>query len=183
MISMIDSKGGRTVGWFRRLSDLRGGPLSENDHALVTNYLNEAGRFLFYQMDLADQRHTVKVARYLLHEVAFRRGVDTERLIQAALLHDAGKVKGELHWFGRIVVGIIRRVAPGLRMRWAARERNRSVRYACYVDLVHPSRGAYMATSLGVDPMVAELIRRHHEPRTQGQMPELDYLQTADASC
>lgn len=171
------------MGWFRRLGDLWGGPLSDNDHALVTNYLDEAGRFLFYQMDPADQRHTVKVARHLLHEVAYRHGVDTERLIQAALLHDAGKVKGEIHWFGRIIVGIIRRIAPGMRSHWAARERNRRIRYACYVDLVHPGRGAYMATSLGVDPMVVELIRRHHDPKEMGQMPELEYLQAADSSC
>ena len=84
------------MGWLSRLSDLFVKGLSENDHALVANYLDEPGRFLFYQMDLVDQQHTLKVARYLLREVAFRRGVDTERLIQAALLHDSGKVRGDM---------------------------------------------------------------------------------------
>jgi putative nucleotidyltransferase with HDIG domain len=168
------------VGWWSRLMDLTGGPLPESDQALVTNYLDDAGRFLFYQMDMTEQRHSIKVARRLLHEVAFRRGIDTERLIQAALLHDAGKVKGELRWFNRIVIGLIRRVAPKLRQRWAMRERQKSWRYACYVDLVHPERGAYMAQSLGIDSQVVELIRAHHAPINQHTIPELLYLQTAD---
>jgi putative nucleotidyltransferase with HDIG domain len=168
------------VGWLRRLTDLWGGPLSDSDHALVANYLNDPGKFLFYQMDPIDQRHAIKVARRLLHEVAFRRGVDTERLIQAALLHDAGKVKGDIHWFYRLIVGFIRRVAPGLRSHWAKCQRTHKFGYACYVDLVHPGRGAYMAHALGVDDLVVKLIREHHQPRRQGQIPELIYLQAAD---
>ncbi|HEX2955138.1 MAG TPA: HD domain-containing protein, partial [Bacillota bacterium] len=167
-------------GWLQRLTDLWGGPLSESDHALVANYLDDPGKFLFYQMDPIDQRHTIKVARRLLHEVAFRRGVDTERLIQAALLHDAGKVKGDINRFYRVLVGLIRRIAPGLRSHWASGLRKYRFRYACYVDLVHPGRGAYMASLLGVDVLVVDLIREHHEPRRHGQTPELSYLQAAD---
>lgn len=173
-------KGGGTVGLWSRCSDLWGGPLSESDQALVTNYLNEAGRFLFYQMDLADQRHSIKVARRLLHEVAFRRGVDTERLIQGALLHDLGKVKGDIRWNHRIFIGILRRLAPGLRERWADQTARRGWRYACFVDQVHPERGAYMASSLGLDESVVELIRYHHETRDKKENPELSCLQQAD---
>lgn len=168
------------MGLWSRCSDLWGGPLTESDHALVTNYLNEAGRFLFYQMDQADQRHSIKVARRLLHEVAFRRGVDTERLIQGALLHDLGKVRGDIRWNHRLFIGFIRRLAPGLRDRWADQASRSGWRYACFVDRVHPERGAYMATSLGIDPGVVDLIKNHHEPSGQFSIPELNYLQNAD---
>lgn len=168
------------MGVWSRFSDLFGGPLSESDRALVNNYLNDAGRFLFYQMDPSDQRHSIKVARKLLHEVAFRRGIDTERLIQGALLHDLGKVKGDIRWNHRIAIGILRRVAPHLRDRWAEQDGRKGWRYACFVDRIHPERGAYMATSLGLDPSVVELIRNHHEPPDQFRSPELNYLQYAD---
>jgi len=168
------------VGWLSRLSDLFVKGLSENDHALVANYLDEPGRFLFYQMDLVDQQHTLKVARYLLREVAFRRGVDTERLIQAALLHDSGKVRGDMKKCHRVIVGFLRRFAPEIRKRLSRRDRSRPLRYACYVDLVHPKRGAYMALSLGIDPTVAELIQKHHAPLGANLLPEFHYLKIAD---
>lgn len=168
------------MSWFSRLSDLFGKRLSEKDHSLVANYLDEPGRFLFYQMAPADQRHTLKVARYLLHEVAFRRGIDTERLIQAALLHDSGKVRGEIKNRHRLIVGFLRRFAPELLKKLALRDRKHPLRYACYVDRIHPERGAYMAVSLGIDPAVAELIQKHHAPVGASQQPEFHYLKIAD---
>lgn len=54
-------------------------------------------------------------------------------------------------------------------------------RYALYVDLVHATRGAYMAKSLGLSPKVVSLIKRHHDPRPNFYEPELALLQEANS--
>lgn len=168
------------MGWWQRLADLVGMRLNQNDQAFVESYLNDAGQFLFKQMSTVDQRHAVRVARFIIQEASFRRGVDLERLVQAALLHDAGKVRGEIGWFCRLLVGIIRRMLPGSRHKWAKRDKSSRLRYALYVDVNHASRGAYMAESLGLDPEVASLIKRHHDENPGDNDPELSLLKTAD---
>jgi|SRR5690554_272375 len=168
------------MGWRDRLGSMLGVRLNRKDRAFVDKNLDQAGRFLFSQMSIIDQRHTLRVARYIVKEATFQRGIDLKMLIQAALLHDAGKVKGEINWFYRILVGIIRRLFPRLRDKWAVRDKRFSFRYALYVDLVHPSRGAYMAKSLGLAPEIVSLIRRHHDPPSGKYEPELALLQEAD---
>lgn len=173
------------MGWWQRLKDLLGRRLAPDDRAFVEEYLDEAGLFLFNQMSVADQRHAVRVAQSIIREVSFRRGIDLKTLIQAALLHDIGKVKGEINWFHRIAVGICRRLAPGSRRNWASADRETPFRYALYVDLIHPARGAYMAESFGLSEEVTSLIRSHHDspnhgPSQTGQGVELQLLKHAD---
>ncbi|NLG85277.1 MAG: hypothetical protein GX493_11880, partial [Firmicutes bacterium] len=94
-------------------------------------------------------------------------------------LHDVGKVAGELTPLGRILVALLRRLAPGLRQRWALRNGN-AFRRACYVDLIHARRGAYMAQSFGVTEEVVAAIRRHHERPGEDDSKLLVYLREAD---
>lgn len=168
------------MGWWDRLGSMLGVRLNRKDRNFVEENLDPAGRFLFSQMSIIDQRHTLRVARYIKKKAAFQRGIDFKKLIQAALLHDAGKVKGEIKWFHRILVAIIRRLFPRLREKWGIRNKSFSFRYALYVDLIHPSRGAYMAESLGLAPEIVSLIRRHHDPPSGKYEPELALLQEAD---
>lgn len=169
------------MGWWERLSYLLGIKLTPESRAFVKKYLDDAGWFLFSQMSLLDQRHSLRVARYIVHKAAFRQGIaDLDELVQAALLHDAGKIKGEIRWVYRLPVRLVRDLFPCGQRRWAVRDKSRSFRYALYVDLVHPTRGAYMAKSLGLSPKVVSLIKRHHEPPSRTYEPELALLQEAN---
>ncbi|HHT05773.1 MAG TPA: HDIG domain-containing protein [Hydrogenispora sp.] len=163
----------RVIGLFRRR-------LNKTDRQLAESYLDEAGLFLFNQMSYADQKHAVTVARYLLSEKVDTSGANMSLLIQGALLHDVGKVKGEISWWNRIRVGLIRRYLPRLRDKRAKRG-EKGLGHALYVDLHHPDRGAYMAQSLGVDPSVVFLIRHHHDDAKEPATIELALLQSADA--
>jgi putative nucleotidyltransferase with HDIG domain len=123
------------------------------------------------------------VAQTILTQAAYLRGVKIKALIKAALLHDIGKVEGDFTFLSRLFVGIVRRVKPTLRGKLAItnpKTRWEKYRYGCYVDLVHPARGAHMAKIFGIDSTVVEIIRRHHDPPRDGQSPELTWLQTAD---
>ncbi|MGQ9778817.1 MAG: HD domain-containing protein [Bacillota bacterium] len=153
--------------------------LSPQDKEFVRLHLSPGGQLLFFQMDPVDQRHALAVAKAILARYGARAELPAETMIQAALLHDAGKVAGDLTPWGRILVALLRRLAPGLRRRWALRDGNAFQR-ACYVDLVHPRRGAYMAQSLGIAEEVVAAIRRHHERPRPDDPKLLIYLREAD---
>ena len=154
--------------------------LRKADRQLAESYLEEAGLFLFNQMSYADQKHAVNVGRYLLSAKVDTTGADLKLLIKAALLHDVGKVKGEISWWNRLIVGVIRRCFPKLRQKRAKRG-EKGLNHALYVDLTHPDRGAYMAQSLGIDSKVVSLIKHHHDPLNEQVSLELVLLQAADA--
>jgi len=132
-------------------------------------------------MDPADQRHALTVAKAVLAKRGYQTGLPVEPLVQAALLHDIGKVEGDLTPLTRLLVGVVRRMMPRLRARWAARSGNR-LSLACYVDLHHAGRGAYMARTLGISAEVAAVIRSHHDPPRIGEPKILAYLREADRS-
>ncbi len=151
--------------------------LNATDREFVETYLDEAGLFLFNQMSLFDQKHAVAAARVLATQELMDNRLNQRRLVQAALLHDCGKVKGEIAWFLRPLVAVIRKFFPRRREKWAARGES-ALSHALYVDLHHPSRGAYLAESLGLEPELVSLIKHHHDPLTGNQDPELVLLQS-----
>lgn len=157
--------------------------LSAEERILIDNYLDDAGKFLFFQMNRIDQHHALGVAKTVLVEAGYQRGIDLSLLVKAALLHDIGKVEGDLNFLSRIAAGLVRRICPAWREKYADTARDNfwsRIRYGFYVDLIHPTRGSYMAKTLGIEDGVVELIRRHHDRPVQGQTLELTWLQLAD---
>jgi putative nucleotidyltransferase with HDIG domain len=171
------------MGLFKRIGSWSAG-LTPEDKQFVNSYLDDPGKFLFYQMSKVDQHHALAVARAIVVEVSNTKGLEIKTLIKAALLHDVGKVEGDYNFFSRILVGFVKRFQPALRDKYAFRNPNtfwEKVRYGFYVDLVHPARGAHMAKVFGIEREVVEMIRHHHDPPYQGQSAELTWLQLADS--
>lgn len=157
--------------------------INAEEQKLIDDYLDDAGKFLFLQMSKVDQHHSLAVAQTIITQAAYLRGVKIKALVKAALLHDIGKVEGDFNLLSRLFVGMVRRVNPTLRGKLAITNPEtiwEKFKYGCYVDLVHPVRGAHMAKIFGIEPTVVEMIRRHHDPPREGQSPELTWLQTAD---
>ncbi len=170
------------LGIIKRITDSWASTLATADLQLVDSYLDDPGKFLFFQMDLIDQMHAVSVARTVMTE-AQPTDENYELLVKAALLHDIGKIQGDFNLATRIFVGVIRRAFPLIRDKLAKPQPQTfwdRIRYSCYVDLVHPGRGAQMAKVLGIESFVVELIRRHHDPTQANQSLYLTCLQNAD---
>jgi hypothetical protein len=135
---------------------------------------------VFEAMPPEDQRHGLEVMRLLRRE-----GGSAEPLLQAGLLHDAGKAGagvGLLHRVTRVLI------ARRWRRLWGAlASRPTGPLRPFWVMANHPERGAVWLDSLGADPRLVALVRHHESdlPLEWGTLPELAEwhaaLQSADA--
>lgn len=134
-------------------------------------------------MDRIDQRHSLDVMDTLR-----RAGHHDKDLLQAALLHDAGKslATGSLFagsgalqrltvWH-RTAVVLMNKYAPGWLARLAADGRGWKHPFAVHVR--HAQASAELAVQAGCTPEAAAWIREHHEPEPNDQRTAL--LQWAD---
>jgi putative nucleotidyltransferase with HDIG domain len=171
------------VGFIKRLGSWNA-KLTPQDIQIVDTYLDDSGKFLFYQMSRFDQHHALAVTREIISQLRDAPGSKNyDTLIKAALLHDIGKVQGDFSFFSRILVGVVKRISPALRGKWAFTNPNtgwQKVRYGFYVDLIHPLRGAHMAKIFGIEPEIVEMIRHHHDPLLKEDTSDLALLQKAD---
>jgi hypothetical protein len=144
---------------------------------IVERLLTPEGVDLFRSMPRGDQRHSLDVL-YTLQ----RQGHDAPELLAAALLHDVAKADGIRLWHRVAIV-----VAKAIRRSWLTRlaaPRLDSWRYAFFLYLHHPQRGAEQAKAVGCAPQTIELIQRHQEPVLKPARSHLDEwliaLQAAD---
>lgn len=135
--------------------------VSPRDRALALAALTERQYAAFRLMNLADQRHSVRVTRALLAE-----GARDPDLIVAALLHDLGKVDalggGRVRLVHRVAKVILARFAPAYWRRISDEVRTGPTR-GFYLLRHHPALGATWAAALGASPRACALIAAHQE--------------------
>lgn len=161
--------------------------LDPDELAWINRHLAPAERAIFFQMALYDQKHAVAVSRRA-ERLARERGVwDGRRIrivVRAGLLHDIGKIRGDLGVWDRVAI-VLSGNRPEAAKRWIeegvadllAGRLKSGIRRARYAEAVHPARGAAMARLMGVEEEVVSLIRRHqHDVGEQGGDAESDLL-------
>lgn len=162
--------------------------LSDDDYLFIQRYLNESEQALFFQMAHYDQSHCVEVAKDAV-AIGRARGVGPKQLsvlARAALLHDIGKVKGDIGLWDRSLICVLQAMAPAVYERMAEKGKvlgGDGFAYACYVQKYHAARGAHMLQCFGGQQEVAYLIRLHHlgcEDDDDSRVL-LDILRKADA--
>ncbi|MEO6399068.1 MAG: HD domain-containing protein [Tepidiformaceae bacterium] len=141
------------------------------DFALASRYLEDELLALFLGQHPRDVVHSAATARWLEE-----RGVDSEDLLVAALLHDVAKEtqrrKDRVAWVLAGKVGLARRLA---------RSNSRfEMRRAMARTADHAESGARLLLAAGARAEVAELTRLHHRP--PGGNRVLALLQQADAA-
>lgn len=147
---------------------------SPEDRALAASLLSPELLTLYTRMSPRDQAHAARVCRALQQQ-----GVRDPVVLQAALLHDVGKIGG---------VPLPHRVLYVLMERWAPQLLRRlgSYDWALLRPLTrlarHPEIGAELAARAGAAPDVVALIRwhqnGHHAP--EHLRPALRLLQSVD---
>lgn len=125
------------------------------DVVWVRRRLAPAQQALFFAQQPGDQAHAIRVARTLVAE-----GQTDERLIRAALLHDAGKSPGVSLPY-RIAVVVLKRAAPA----WLDALSPRTGGWLAPLARArhHPQLGAALARAARCHPDVATLIEHHQD--------------------
>ena len=148
--------------------------LSPADLEEVARWLSPQAFDLWQRQDIRDRAHALRVMRKLQQE-----GVEDRVLMQAALLHDVGKVVAPLRLWHR-VVWVLAEWVPWVRA-WLVHPHG--WRRPFWVLAEHPRLGAELAQKAGCDPQVVWLIAHHQDPiPPQGdeQAKRLQRLRRAD---
>jgi hypothetical protein len=126
---------------------------------------------LFERMTPGEQAHSLRVLRRVRAEAG--ETPLPAGLLQAALLHDAGKTKAPLSLAGRVAVAL---AGERRSLRWGQGE-PRGWRRPFVTAAQHPAWGAESCAAAGADPLTVTLVRRHQEkPGAAQAAPEDEWL-------
>lgn len=158
-----------------------------DDRALVGRSLPAAAVPLFYAMHPADQYHALHVARTAMAlwaemPAAEQAKTDASFLLRCALLHDAGRVRGDMDIWGKVFCVLMAKFAPQYAQRkaeQAKKKKSSAAGHALYVYFHHAEIGAAKLRAAGM-PEEAAVIARHHQAMTAGDPLVLKILREAD---
>lgn len=125
-------------------------PPTTGEAAIITTFLSERERILWWRQSVGDQRHALLAAHHVLAKLPEHRSA-----VRAALLHDLGKRHCGLGAVGRSVATVIG--ALGLPQHG---------RVASYLD--HGQLGAAELEKLGAEPLVVDFARMHTDGMPAG---------------
>jgi len=125
--------------------------------------LNEGEQALFDRMSRADRRHAIGVAREAKRLATAARMAVPDGFVQAALLHDVGKVEADLGTVARALVTLLA-IALGRErlLSWQASPSRWRAQAGSY--LVHDRVGADLLAAAGSNDLVVSWAREHHLP-------------------
>ena len=154
------------------------------DRRHVKAVLPEKAWPLFAAMHPADQCHVLHVER-TAEEMADEASLTREEralLAHCALLHDVGRVKGDLNVVGKVFAVLMMHGLPSWGKRMACAEAHHLWQrpgHALYVYCHHPAIGAARLRGIGMEEE-ASIIEQHHEPPGLLDTPVLRILKAAD---
>jgi len=154
------------------------------DKVFIHHYLNAAEQQLFFNMNLPDQRHVLNVA-YTALQLAqqYQEKLDINLLVKCALLHDVGKIKGDVSTADKIITVIGHTLAPRRAKQWGRFGRGSklaNLRHAFYIYFNHSQRSAAMLKKIDSTPKMVEIVAKHHEAPADHDLLELIILRKAD---
>lgn len=157
--------------------------ITAEDRKFIAENLNPAEQKLFWGMNLPDQRHALNVAYTAIKLAQERADVNTRLLIKCALLHDVGKVKGDVSTIDKIFTVIAHKFAGSKAKAWGRPGKGNkldNLRHAVYIYFYHPERSAAMLEALGECPLIVKIAGEHHKAPAADDPPELNILRQAD---
>lgn len=157
--------------------------ISFADHEFIAEKLSLSERELFYAMNLPDQRHVLNVTYTAMQLAGNRSDVDMRLLLKCALLHDVGKVRGDVSTADKVIAVLADKFFSQAAKSWEKEGRGGKIdnlRHALYIYYNHAIRGAAMLLKAGAAPEVAGIVKQHHLSAQACDPPELQILRRAD---
>lgn len=143
--------------------------VTDADRAEARAWLDDRQFALWAQQAGRDQAHTLRVFRLVRAQ-----GYGARPLLQAALLHDVGKVVGSPRLWHRTVWVLVGALAPRWRHILVA---ERGWRRAFWALAEHPHLGAEMARRAGCDEDVVWLIAHHQDENVEEHSERARWLE------
>ncbi len=140
------------------------------DDALACAHLAPPLYALYRRMRRSERQHSLRVLRDLL-----AAGHTHQDLLAAALLHDVGKSGVRFSLPDKVLVVLVKALAPGRYRAWSSGQAT-GWRLPFAVGGQHPAWGAEMAERAGASPLTAALIRRHADPPPDPPRDETERL-------
>ena len=153
------------------------------DQVFVSRYLNTAEQKLFFGMNLPDQRHVLNVAQTALQLAQHQQKIDINLLVKCALLHDVGKIKGDVSTIDKIITVMGHKLSPRYAKQWGRLGRGSkldNIRHAFYIYFNHAERSAAMLKEIGVKTTIVKIIGKHHKAPADDDPLELVILRKSD---
>ena len=152
-----------------------GSHLTVEDGRYISVHLNAAEQKLFFAMDELDQCHSLRTA-YAIERFAIQDKQDIERefLIRCALLHDVGRVKGDMSLFGKVFAVLVTEFFPSM-----ADDLELKGNRLIHVYRHHAEIGAQKLQGIGLFKE-AKIVAKHHSPPSPNDPKELKLLRLAD---
>ena len=158
--------------------------ISQQDRTFVNLYLSSKEQKLFWAMNLPDQRHVLNVAYTALHLAKQQKHhVDVVLLVRCALLHDVGRVKGDISTIDKIITVIGDYLFSNWMRKWGKQGRGGKIsnlRHAFYVYFHHAAISAAMLRAIDESPEVVNIIAKHHKAPAENDPLELMLLRKSD---
>ena len=149
--------------------------VTPDDGKYLAAHLNAEEQKLFFAMSTADQFHSLKTA-YTIERLVIedKQGIDREFLIRCALLHDIGRVKGDLSVFGKIFTVLVTDLAPKF-----ADKLELNGNQWIYIYRHHAEISGRKLQQIGLF-REAKIVAKHHAPPSFEDPYELKLLRLAD---
>ncbi len=150
--------------------------VTPDDGKYLAAHLNHDEQKLFFAMSTVDQCHCLHTA-YTIERLVIedKQGIDREFLIRCALLHDVGRVEGDLNLWGKIFTVLVTDFFPSFADKLEL-QGNQKI----YIYRHHAEIGGRKLQQIGLF-REAKIIAKHHAPPAAGDPYELKLLRLADS--
>ena len=140
------------------------------DDRVAEQYLDPALFALYLTMRRSERQHSLRILCDLR-----AAGHENPDLFVAALLHDVGKTRTHFFLPEKVLVVLVKAMAPSLYQRWGSGPAQGWPRPFA-VSAQHPAWGAAMVADAGGSALAVELVSRHAEPPEHPPQTEADRL-------
>ena len=143
----------------------------EQDKTFIDKYLELQEKELFFKLTQYEQKHCVKVAKYV-EEKLIISGDNLNLLVRAALLHDIGKINGKVNSISKTLLVIADNISSGKLKKFSNLKTINNYYY-------HGDKAYNLLKEYSYDERLLYLIKNHHNDDIIGDKG-LDLLKTAD---
>lgn len=141
------------------------------DMSVAEKYLNSQELQLFKRLPYYEKRHAIDTAVTLM---GFKTGKNRDILIEAALLHDIGKLGSGVGLIKKSILVLMNRFFPDVSRKLARNVKMFNIYYN------HNMIGARILKDINTNSEVIRLVE-HHQPWDDFRMEGIDLLKKADS--